>query len=327
MNYLDKGRIMKRAIIIDNRSIKIENVPEPIPNTNQVKIKIAYCGICGSDIEEFTNYEGFTNCFGHEISGIVIETGEDVTKFEVGDKVAVHSYEALGFSEFTVESEDRCVKLAENTVLKEAALLEPLAVVLCGIRYCDFNIGDTVYVSGCGTIGLLAIQLLQSFGARKIIATDPSEFHRDKAKEFGADYVFDPKVKSIDEIIALVEKEVDGKVDFSMECAGVDDSMLACNKVLKPGKTLCALGLSPDLMKLSALQLFTRPGTWEPGVKIQGMTPFDINMFEVGARLIAEKKIDPLQIVSGTFALDDIQEAFNFSIDRTVDQVKNLIKM
>lgn len=318
---------MKRAIIKAERRIEIVNVAEPIPEANQVKVKIAYCGICGSDLEEFGKSGEFSNCFGHEISGVVTETGEDVTMFEPGDKVAVHSYEALGFSEYTVESEIRCVKLEANANLKEAALLEPLAVALCGIRYCDFKIGDTVYVSGCGAIGLLAVQALQSFGARKIIAANRNEFRRNKAKEFGADYVFDPSNKSIDDIIAIVEKEAGDKVDFSMECAGVDASMLACNKVLKPGKTLCALGLSPNPMKLSAFQLFVRPGTWEPGVKIQGMTPFDINMFEVGARLINERKIDPLQIVSQTFALDDIQNAFNSSLDRSVDQIKNLIKM
>ena len=318
---------MKRAKITGHKRIEVVNVDEPVPAANQVKVKIAYCGICGSDLVEFSNPGEFSNCFGHEISGVVVEAGQNITRFEVGDKVAVHSYEALGFSEFTVESEERCVKLAENADLKEAALLEPLAVALCGIRYCDFKIGDTVYVSGCGAIGLIAIQALQSFGARKIIAANRNEFRRNKAKEFGADYVFDPSSKSIDEIISIVEKEAGDKVDFSMECAGIDASMLACNKVLKPGKTLCALGLSPDPMKLSALQLFTRPGTWEPGVKIQGMTPFDIHMFEVGARLINEKKIDPLQIVSRTFALDDIQDAFNSSLDRSVDQIKNLIEM
>ena len=318
---------MKRAKIIEDKRVEIVNVPEPVPDAAQVKVKIAYCGICGSDLEEFNNPGEFSNCFGHEISGVVTEIGEEVSNFEPGDKVAVHSYEALGFSEYTVESEERCVKLAVDADLNEAALLEPLAVALCGIRYCDFKIGDTVYVSGCGAIGLLSIQALQSFGARKIIAANRNEFRRNKAKEFGADYVFDPSSKSIDEIVAIVEKEAGDKVDFSMECAGVDASMLACNKVLKPGKTLCALGLSPDPMNLSALQLFTRPGTWEPGVKIQGMTPFDIHMFEVGARLIDEKKIDPLQIVSNTFVLDDIQDAFNTSLDRSVDQIKNLIEM
>ena len=318
---------MKRAIITGDRNLEIANVTEPVPDAGQVKVKIAYCGICGSDLEEFNKSGDFSNCFGHEISGVVTEIGEDITAFKPGDKVAVHSYEALGFSEYTVESEERCVKLADNADLKEAALLEPLAVALCGMRYCDFKIGDTVYVSGCGAIGLLSIQALQSFGARKIIAANRNEFRRNKARKFGADYVFDPSNKSIDEIVAIVEKEAGDKVDFSMECAGVDASMLACNKVLKPGKTLCALGLSPDPMNLSALQLFTRPGTWEPGVKIQGMTPFDIQMFEVGARLINEKKIDPMQIVSNTFALDDIQEAFNTSLDRSVDQIKNLIEM
>jgi len=318
---------VKRAIITGDRNLEIANVTEPVPDAGQVKVKIAYCGICGSDLEEFSNSGEFSNCFGHEISGVVTDTGENVSNFGPGDKVAVHSYEALGFSEYTVESEERCVKLAEDADLKEAALLEPLAVALCGIRYCDFKIGDTVYVSGCGAIGLLAIQSLQSFGARKIIAANRNEFRRNKAKEFGADCVFDPSDKSIDEIVAIVEKEAGDKVDFSMECAGVDASMLVCNKVLKPGKTLCALGLSPDPMNLSALQLFTRPGTWEPGVKIQGMTPFDIQMFQVGARLINEKKIDPMQIVSNTFALDDIQEAFNTSLDRSVDQIKNLIEM
>ena len=318
---------MKRAKIVAQKKIEVIDVAEPIPNNNQLKVKIAYCGICGSDLEEFNKSGEFSNCFGHEISGVVSEIGKDVTDFKPGDKVAVHSYEALGFSEFTVETEERCVKLADDADLKEAALLEPLAVALCGIRYCDFKIGDTVYVSGCGAIGLLAIQALQSFGARKIIAANRNKFRLNKAKEFGADYVLDPSNKTAEEIVSLVENELGEKADFSMECAGVDASMLACNKVLKPGKTLCALGLSSEPMKLSAFQLFVRPGTWEPGVKIQGMTPFDINMFEVGARLINEKKINPIQIVSKTFALDDIQEAFNFSLNRTADQIKNLIKM
>ncbi len=318
---------MKRAIIKSYKNIEIADVAELIPAKIQVKVKVAYCGICGSDMEEFTSKDNFSDCFGHEISGIVSEIGSDVTRFKVGDKVAVHSYSALGFSEYTVESEDKCVKLANDADLKEAALLEPLAVALCGIRYCDFRIGDTVYVSGCGTIGLLAIQCLKAFGARKIIAANRNEFRRNKAKEFGADFILDPSDKSTENIVDFVEEKIGEKVDFSLECAGADASILACNKVLKAGKTLCALGLSSNSMSLSAFQLFVRPGTWEPGVKIQGMTPFDINMFEVGARMIESKVINPLQIVTKVFSFSEIANAFDFALNNKNEQIKILIQM
>ncbi len=318
---------MRRAEIKSHKNIVIADVADLKPLRNQVKVKVSYCGICGSDMEEFTATENFSNCFGHEISGIVDEVGIDVTKFAIGDKVVVHSYIALGFSEYTIESEDRCVKLADNADLKTAALLEPLAVALCGIRYCDFRIGDTVYVSGCGAIGLLAIQLLKAFGSRKIIAANRNEFRRNKAKEFGADFILDPSNKSINDIVKIVENEVGEKVDFSLECAGADASILACNKVLKAGKTLCALGLNSNNMNLSAFQLFVRGGTWEPGVKIQGMTPFDINMFEVGAKMIDAKVIDPIKIVTKEFDFIDIAKAFDFSLNNKKEQIKILIKI
>ncbi len=316
---------MKRAAISAINTIKLTDVPAPEPAPNEVKIAIAHCGICGSDIEEYQRAGKNTNCIlGHEFSGEICAVGEGVPPERIGQRVAGHCYDSHGFSEYAVIPSDKAIPLPDSLSLVAGALLEPLAVVMTGLRHCDFRVGDTSFIFGCGTIGLLAIQALRACGSRKIIAANRGEFRRSKAIEFGADLVLDPSAVDLEEVVL---QEAGDKIDFAIECTGIDKAILACSRVVRGGGTLCQLGLNAEPMGLSTFDLIVTGHSWEPGYKFYGITPFDSHMFTVSARLIDMGICNAMNIVTHRVPFVDIDKAFNIATDCKSGAIKVIVDM
>jgi len=183
---------------------------------------------------------------GHEIAGQIVEIGEKVSNFKVGDRViATHhvpcntcyhcmrgnhsscqtlrstSFDPGGFSEFIRIPEinvDRGVlKLSDEVTYEEASFVEPLGCVVRGQRLAGFQMTDSVLVMGSGMTGLLHIQLAKAQGAGRIIATDLNDYKLNASKNFGADYAF-----HADHDIASRIKEVnEGRLaDMVVVCVG-----------------------------------------------------------------------------------------------------------
>ncbi len=307
---------MQRAKITGKRRISLVKAPVPETGTHEIRIRVKCCGICGSDIYEYLYPQEATEHLGHEYAGVVEEAGSEVRGLKVGDRVAAYEYEAGGFADFAVFSAERAVLLPGNMSMEEGAMLEPVTVVLSGLRFSGYRPGDTVLVSGCGTLGLTGIQLLKSFGARKILAVEPNRFRRQSAWSAGADEVLDPQEGSVREFVLDMLGE---KADFSLECAGNGQSILSCAESTKRGHMVCTLGLTPEPLNISSLKLFTRD------VKLQGVTPYDFNMFQVALRLTLEKKIDPGYLITHHYRLEEINEAFALAGMKETEAIKVMV--
>lgn len=195
----------------NQKDIRLENIEEPQVAQGKVKIKVKWCGICGSDLHEYLGGPIFipvdqphplTNeiapvTLGHEFSGEIVEIGEGVSDYQVGDRVVVepifatHGHQGAynldenmgflglaggggGFSEYVSVDTELLHKLPDELSYEQGALVEPSAVALYAVRSSKVQAGDTAAVFGCGPIGLLVIEALKAAGATDIYAVELS---------------------------------------------------------------------------------------------------------------------------------------------------------
>lgn len=196
---------MKAAMQYSPFDVRVVDVPEPVPGPGEIKVKIAYCGVCGSD------YEIHAGTFplmktpawpkspffrGHETSGTVVELGEGLLGgWEIGQRVAMNPasfcgvchhcrnnkqhmcqrtvVRESGFSEYVVYHESAVYPLPEDVTLECGTLLEPTTVALHAVDLAGVAPGTTVAISGAGTIGLLALQIALRASARRVLVADP----------------------------------------------------------------------------------------------------------------------------------------------------------
>jgi len=313
---------MKSLLIKGPGKLELTDVPEPSPGAGEVKLQVKNCAICGSDTQEYLDGDA-NGIFGHEFSGVITELGEGVTSANVGDRVAAHAYDSRGFSEFAVIPADKAVPLHDEITFSQGSLLETMAVLLTPFRHSNFRIGDTCLISGCGSIGLMGILILKAFGARRIVASNRGDYRRNKALEFGADFVFNPKETTIEEVIERAGE----KFDFALECVGNGPSFMTCKKALRPNGILCGLGISAWPIEVSTLQMFTSEEEFQPSIQIRGMTPFDTSTFEVAQRLILDGKVDAEAIVTHHRPFVEAVEAFEMATDSAQNTIKIVLDM
>lgn len=239
----------------NKKDIRLENIEEPQVAPGKVKLKIKWCGICGSDLHEYLGGPIFipvdqphplTNevapvTLGHEFSGEIVEIGEGVSDYQVGDRVVVepifatHGHQGAynldenmgflglaggggGFSEYVSVDTELLHKLPDELSYEQGALAEPSAVALYAVRSSKVQSGDTAAVFGCGPIGLLVIEALKAAGATDIYAVELSAERQEKAKELGA-IVINPA--EYEDVVAELVLRTNGGVDVSFEVTGV----------------------------------------------------------------------------------------------------------
>lgn len=236
---------MKALRFYGVEDLRYEDVDNPkIENDTDVIIKVKAVGICGSDLSRFRKVgpHNSGNILGHEFSGEVVEVGSKVKDLKVGDRVTVNpaivcgeceyclggryskcnTLSVLGaihqgaFSEYIRVQSVNVIKIVDSMSFEEGALIEPSATVIHGLYNTSMQMGYEVAVVGCGSIGLLAIQWLKLFGAKKIFAIDINENKLKMAKEMGADVIINSTNKKLHDVIM----EYGNGVDLAIESAG-----------------------------------------------------------------------------------------------------------
>jgi len=204
--------------------VEILDVPVPALGEYDVKIKVAYCSICGSDPHSIEGIFGQPAPFGmgHELSGVITELGPKATVngFKVGDRVAGNflrycgtcyycrngqqqyctqtmGIASPGMSEYAVWHENQVFKVPDNISLKTACLLEPLSIAVRVTDKANIKVGERVAIQGGGPIGLLILQMMKKRTATSLTLIEPIAERREIAKRFGADYVIDPTTQDV----------------------------------------------------------------------------------------------------------------------------------
>jgi L-idonate 5-dehydrogenase len=333
---------MKAIVIHAAHDLRIEDRPTEAPGAGQVRLRLATGGVCGSDLHYFHN-GGFgavrlkePMILGHEVSAHVAELGPGVSGLKVGQLVAISPSRPCGTCRFCQEGlRNQCLNMrfygsampfphiqgafreeivaetwqcvpADGLSAGEAAMAEPLAVVLHAAKRAGDLMGKRVLVTGCGPIGVLAVLVARRAGAAEIVATDLSDFTLAMARRCGADRT----INMATDAGALSDYNADkGSFDVLFECSGAAPALAAGIAAMRPRGVIMQLGMGGD-MSLPMLAITAKE------LDLRGSFRFH-EEFATGVHFMQQGLIDVKPLITHTMPLDRAQEAFTIASDRT----------
>jgi L-iditol 2-dehydrogenase len=340
-------RLMKVAMYYSNNDIRIEEMPIPKINEDELLIKVHTSGICGSDVMEWYRIKKAPLVLGHEIGGEIVGTGKNVENYLVGDRVfvshhvpcnecefcledkhtlcdTIHStnFYPGGFSEYIkipkINVDFGVFKLPNNVSYEDSVFIEPLACVIRGMRIADMKPNKNVLIIGSGIAGLLHIKLARYLGANKIISTDISSYRLNYAKKIGADFVLNAKEDTISELKNLNNGEL---ADFVFVCSGAIQAVETALRCVKSGGTIMFFAPTEPNVKIP----FPLFDLWNKEIKMVSTyagAPRDI---EEAIELLKNKKIRVDDLISHELPLSKTSEGFKL-VSKADNSMKVIIK-
>ncbi|MHB1007153.1 MAG: zinc-dependent alcohol dehydrogenase [Chloroflexota bacterium] len=320
--------------------LRMREVPEPACGPGQIKIKVAAAGICGTDLriahDEADNRPPIT--LGHEIAGVVEETGAGVTRARVGDKVTVSPYMGVvcghcrycragyyalcssrltlgisvdgGFARYCVVQDDQTYKLPDDMALEVGSLAEALACSVQAVsELSHVEPGDRVLIAGPGPVGLLTLQLVKMQGAKAIVSGLGRDRHRlETARQMGADIIVDVESQSLREVLRGLGDG--GGADFAFECAGEESALNQCIDSVRKMGTVVVLGLYPGKAQISPSDLVTRQLT------VRGSISHSWGTWDRTLAIMREHRVNLAPIITHRLPLSEWQEGFRLAEER-----------
>ncbi len=323
-----------------NGNLGILDVPEPECGESQVKVEVAFCGVCGTDIhvmhDTFRNFPPVI--LGHEISGTVVETGKSVAGVAVGENVTILGATAVtcgtcqycrtgyfifcknrrgmghgvngAFTRFITVRPDQLYRVPEGFSLADASLSEPFAAVVQAVaELTPPRLGDTALVSGPGPIGLLAVKLLAMQGVRTIVAGAPNDTDRlAAAKRYGAAEVINVGERNLADAV----RELTGGVgaDVAYECAGHHSSVRGSLESLRPMGRYCQIAICGRDIEFPIDLLFYKQ------LNLQGSITYTAGTWDRMMKIYATGKIRFDDLISEKLPITEWQRAFDLCMDK-----------
>jgi L-iditol 2-dehydrogenase len=329
---------MKVAMYYGQRDMRIEEVPTPKIGRGEVLVEMKACGICGSDLMDWYLKNRAPLVLGHEPSGVIVEKGEDVENFDVGDKVFAHHHVAClkchyclheeytlceqfhktnivpgGFAEyFKVPAPNLnldTLKIPDGISFDEATLIEPVGCCLRAIKKCGIRKGDSVAIVGAGTTGIIHTVLAKVFGAGKVIISDLIDFRLRTAQKFGADIAVNPLNTSLNEV---AKAETDGRgVDLAIVTAPSLEAYKAGLSACRKGGKLCVFAPTEPgkFLEISPKQLFFNELHIIPSYSTSHVETRE------ALELIKSGKIRVRDLITHRFPLVDAAKAFKTALE------------
>ncbi len=329
------------------RNFVIKEKDVPIIQSNEVLVKLKSVGICGSDVHYYK--EGRIANFivkgplilGHEAAGEIVEVGKNVENLKVGDRVALEPgipdrtcfYCKTGrynlcpnikfwatppidgvFTEYVAHPADFCFKIPSSVSYEEGSMFEPLSVGLWAVEKAGLRPEFKVGVLGSGTIGIMTLQSILSFGVIHVTAFDVFQPKLDIAKKLGAENTVSTKDSD------SFRKYYDS-FDVVFETAGNPLTTLETVNLVKPGGTIVLVGLtSTDRNSLNTNLLITKEVTLKGSFRYANMYPRAVELVSAG-------KIKLKELISRHFTLEQLKEAFEFTINNSDKVIKTMVNI
>ena len=332
------------AMYYNNNDVRIEEMPIPEINDNELLVKVQASGICGSDVMEWYRIKKAPLVLGHEMAGDVVQVGKNVEKYKIGDRVCVshhvpcntcryclddqhtlcdtlHStnFYPGGFAEYLRVPEinvDRGVFLLPKEMsYDEGVFIEPLACVVRGMRIVGMKPGVSVLVIGSGIAGLLHIKLARALGAGRVIATDIDEYRLETAKKLGADMVINAK----ENVTEKVKQYNDGRLaDIVVLCTGALPAVKQAISSVDRGGTLLFFAPTEPGVEIP----FPLFDLWNKGVKMVSTYAGGPRDIADAIELIRFKKVTVTDMISHKLPLSEAAKGF-----KLVAQAQESIKV
>ncbi|MFI3207152.1 MAG: galactitol-1-phosphate 5-dehydrogenase [Clostridia bacterium] len=337
---------MKAAVLYGNEDVRYDDFETPVTKPGTVKVKIKASGICGSDIPRVLHNGAhfYPVVLGHEFSGDIVEIGEGVEDFEIGDTVSgapllpcmkckdcqqgnyslcknysfIGSREQGSFAEYVVLPAINAVKYDKSIPYEQAAMFEPSTVALHGIKCADYKAGGDVAILGGGTIGLFTMQWAKIFGSKTVTVFDISDERLALAKKLGADYT----------VNTLTEKPETGKYNYVFETAGQVPTMHMAFEVAANKASVCFIGtphvdmtFTPKMWENMNRKEFKLTGSW-----MSYSAPFPGDEWQLTAHYFAtgQLKFDQ-SLIFAKYPMSQAQEAF--MLYKNPSQVKGKVML
>lgn len=319
--------------------IRVEEIPRPVCGRDEVLVKVAYAGICGSDLHIYRKGMFVTSVpvtMGHEFSGTVAETGAGVTGLVPSDTVAGDPRVSCGscewcrqnrgnlcpelgfigevspgcFAQYLLIKPEYLLKVPKSVALREAALVEPLAVAIHIAEKAQLNPQVRLGIVGAGPIGLLTLLAARAAGINRVAVVDLSPARRELAKKLGANLVIDS-----------IPGAPSSQVDVVIEAAGVEKTLQGSAKWLKPGGRLIMSGLYEDKICFDPNDIVNKE------LEVKGVNSYDKANLQKAIDHIAGGIIDVSPVVSHILPLASAAEAFTMLTASNKNAAKILFKM
>lgn len=327
---------MKAAYHTGEKEITIKDIDRPTPGPGEYLVRIKACSICGSDTWWNGPASESEPVHGHESAGIVEARGEGAEKYDVGDKVVCYAilgcgecvycqagtptqcqskaFVEGGFQEYAVFDERLLFPCPDDMDFITASLLsDAIGVPLRGLRRLPPQEDDAVCVWGLGPLGLLQVMFLKARGVKTIIGLDTIDERCEKALELGAKAVVNPaKDDAVDKINGILGAPGADKAYTFVRNAKATDSVI---KSVKEGGEICTyVGLDgqyelPEWVERTLVWSFY----------------FTPNEYEENVRFVKENDLDLKAVVTNTYPLDQIGDAFRERFERPEESLKIVI--
>ena len=335
---------MRALVYTGPMKVEIQNVPDSAPREKTVKVKMCYCGVCGSDIGIYMGKHPRAKAplvLGHEFVGVVddVQAGSRFTK---GDRVTAypliscgecipcrtgspHVCKTLrlwgidrdgGMAEFAWVDEDILFKVGDDVSDQVAATIEPLAVVVRSLHQAEFKMLDSTVVIGAGPIGILTAIVLKHSGASRIVVSDVDEARLAMCREFGFETV---NVREKNLVDYINETTNGDGVDIVFECSGVESAALEMSKIARIGGMLCITGVhkAPHAVNLMDINFKEQ--------RLIGTRVYTKDEFERSVALASVIQKDLQKIITQIVPLSEADKVFDMIADPKINAVKVLV--
>ncbi len=334
------------AIYRGNKTFEVTQVPAARPGPGEVGVRVAYCGICGTDMHVFHgNMDarvGFERIIGHEMSGTVDAVGEGVSGFAPGEKVVVrpldpdltcpaskagyphisHNLKFLGLDtngamqEVWVVPAHTLHKLPDDIRMDHAALIEPVAVACHDVRLAELQAGEDVVVIGGGPIGVLVAMVARDAGG-KVVLSEVNPHRLAIAQKLGFETVNPAEV----DLKAEIDTRTGGKgADVVFEVSGTQPGVDAMTAVAATRARIVMVAIHAQKPLIDLFQFFWRE------LKLIGARVYEPEDYEKAIGIIVSGGVDAETVITDIAPLEDIQKAFE-ELDRSPTALKSLIKV
>lgn len=326
-------------------NVDILEVAEPPCLDKQVRVEVAFCGVCGTDIhvlhDTFRNYPPVI--LGHEFSGTVVEVGHNVAGVRVGERIAGLGATAVwcgqcqycqsgnfmfclsrrgmghgvngALTRYVVLRPDQLYRVPDHLLMEEAAMSEPFAAAIHAVtEMTHTRIGDMALISGPGPIGLLCLKLLVAEGIKTIVVgVDGDNFRLDAARQIGAADVINLKERSLSD---AVHEHTDGRgFDVAFECAGHPNSVRGCIEALRPLGRYTQVGICGCEVQFPVDQILYKQLT------VQGSLCYTAQTWDRMMNIFAQGRLRLNDLVSTKLPISEWRQAFDLCMQKKAVKV------
>ena len=350
---------MKANVFHGPNTIRIEEVPRPAAGAGEVVIKISLTTICGTDLHilrgEYPVKPGLV--IGHEPVGVIEEIGEGVIGYKIGDRVLVGAitpcgqcraclsaqWAQCGHGEGVVaiggwrfgntingaqaeyllvpNAQANLAKIPDELTDEQVVLLADIASTgFSGAESANVRLGDTVVVFAQGPIGLCATAGAKLMGASFIIGVESDPVRMQMSKRMGADVVLDPH--DVD-LVAEIKKLTGGGADAAIEALGIQATFENCLRCLRPGGTLSSLGVYSGKLQMPYDAFAAGLGDYKI---VTTLCPGGKERMRRLMSMVQSKRFDPTPLLTHSYKLDNIVEAYDLFGSRREGVLKVAIR-